>query len=220
MVIIILGRDGRVTINPYPPQTRFEFHKTFPYPSHTRLIYPIPVPIGTERGGWLDWPTKLPFLRPHRVIKQLTYLSNYHCYLVTHSFPTSFITSSTPHFLSHYYYYYFVKLSKLSQPYRTFVLAITSHIEPQTFSQVVKSQVWRDAMNIELQALESNENWSILSLSPGKHPVGCKWVYKIKFWVEGTMVVNGCSSYSTSPSNFLNLPIHQENFGPRYFLSI
>lgn len=42
-------------------------------------------------------------------------------------------------------------------------------------------------MNVKLQVLEINGTWSILSLPPGKHPVGCKWVYKIKFRADGTV---------------------------------
>ncbi|RVW13591.1 hypothetical protein CK203_091908 [Vitis vinifera] len=37
------------------------------------------------------------------------------------------------------------------------------------------------------RVLEINGTWSILSLPPGKHPVGCKWVYKIKFRADGTV---------------------------------
>ncbi|KAL5573619.1 hypothetical protein UlMin_023216 [Ulmus minor] len=33
----------------------------------------------------------------------------------------------------------------------------------------------------ELQALELNNTWSIVSLPVGHHSVGCKWVYKVKF---------------------------------------
>ena len=42
-------------------------------------------------------------------------------------------------------------------------------------------------MAVELKALESNHTWSICYLLPGKHPVGCKWVYKTKFKADGTI---------------------------------
>lgn len=35
-------------------------------------------------------------------------------------------------------------------------------------------------MNRELQALEQNKTWIICDLPPGKRPIGCKWVYKLK----------------------------------------
>lgn len=39
----------------------------------------------------------------------------------------------------------------------------------------------------ELQALERNGTWSVVSLPAGKRPVGCKWVYKAKFLADGTL---------------------------------
>ena len=50
----------------------------------------------------------------------------------------------------------FLSYHKLCKPHRAFTLVISTQTEPQTFSQVVESQVWRDAMDIKLQALESN----------------------------------------------------------------
>jgi len=42
-------------------------------------------------------------------------------------------------------------------------------------------------MDIELQALEDNKTWYVVSLPTSKHPVGCKWVYKIKHKADGTI---------------------------------
>ena len=35
-------------------------------------------------------------------------------------------------------------------------------------------------MEEEIQALEDNKTWEIVSLPIGKKAIGCKWVYKIK----------------------------------------
>lgn len=40
-------------------------------------------------------------------------------------------------------------------------------------------------MKAELGALEMNNTWTIVDLPPGKHPIGCKWVYKIKYHANG-----------------------------------
>ena len=42
-------------------------------------------------------------------------------------------------------------------------------------------------MNSELAALEQNHTWSLVSLPPGKYPIGCKWVYKIKYHSDGSI---------------------------------
>ena len=46
---------------------------------------------------------------------------------------------------------------------------------------------WRDAMEKEIQALESNNTWSLSSLLEGKSPIGYKWVYKIKYHSDGSI---------------------------------
>lgn len=42
-------------------------------------------------------------------------------------------------------------------------------------------------MQQELDALEYNKTWVITSLPTGAKALGCKWVYKVKFHLEGTV---------------------------------
>ena len=42
-------------------------------------------------------------------------------------------------------------------------------------------------MKAELHALEENGTWSLTTLPYGKRAVGCKWVYKLKFQVDGSL---------------------------------
>ncbi|KAF3674984.1 hypothetical protein FXO37_06112 [Capsicum annuum] len=48
---------------------------------------------------------------------------------------------------------------------------------------------WKRAMMEEISALEKNETWEIVDLSPGKKTVGskCKWVYTVKFQPSGRL---------------------------------
>ncbi|PKI31051.1 hypothetical protein CRG98_048558, partial [Punica granatum] len=39
----------------------------------------------------------------------------------------------------------------------------------------------------EIRALEDTGTWTLQSLPPGKKPIGCKWVFKIKRRVDGTV---------------------------------
>jgi hypothetical protein len=36
-------------------------------------------------------------------------------------------------------------------------------------------------MNSEIIALEENNTWSFTSLPVGHYPIGCKWVFKVKY---------------------------------------
>ncbi|KAL0430251.1 UNVERIFIED_CONTAM: Retrovirus-related Pol polyprotein from transposon RE1 [Sesamum radiatum] len=59
--------------------------------------------------------------------------------------------------------------------------------EPRTYKQAAQHQEWVDAMQQEILALEKNHTWGITPLPPGKHPIGCKWVFKIKVRDDGSV---------------------------------
>lgn len=40
-------------------------------------------------------------------------------------------------------------------------------------------------MLAEMTALEQNHTWVITDLPPGKMTIGCKWVYRVKYKVDG-----------------------------------
>lgn len=61
------------------------------------------------------------------------------------------------------------------------------HKEPQSYSQAVQHQEWREAMSLEIKALKQNRTWSLVPLPPHKKPIGCKWVYKIKLHPDGSV---------------------------------
>ncbi len=46
---------------------------------------------------------------------------------------------------------------------------------------------WRLAMTKEICALEQNGTWTIQPLPPRKRPIDCKWVFKIKCHVDGSV---------------------------------
>ena len=42
-------------------------------------------------------------------------------------------------------------------------------------------------MNMEMEALEKNKTWELVKLPEGKKPVGCKWVYTVKYKADGSI---------------------------------
>ncbi|KAL6203302.1 hypothetical protein ACLB2K_027002 [Fragaria x ananassa] len=42
-------------------------------------------------------------------------------------------------------------------------------------------------MEVEMDALKKNYTWDLMSLSPGKKTVGCRWVYTVKHNADGSV---------------------------------
>lgn len=42
-------------------------------------------------------------------------------------------------------------------------------------------------MTAELEALAQTHTWDLVDVPPGKQPIGCKWVYKIKTRSDGSI---------------------------------
>lgn len=42
-------------------------------------------------------------------------------------------------------------------------------------------------MNEEFRALDEKKTWSIVSFPPGKHAIGSKWVYRLKYNADGSL---------------------------------
>ncbi|GJT04378.1 cysteine-rich receptor-like protein kinase 8 [Tanacetum coccineum] len=72
-----------------------------------------------------------------------------------------------------------------SSQHKHLINNINITVEPQFYSQASKDPRWVDVMTKELQALASNNTWTLISLPPNKFPIACKWVYKIKFKLDG-----------------------------------
>jgi transposase InsO family protein len=57
--------------------------------------------------------------------------------------------------------------------------------DPVTFEEASKSQIWRKAMNDEIEAIERNKTWQLTDLPKGVKVIGVKWVYKTKMNEKG-----------------------------------
>lgn len=133
--------------------------------------------------------------RPRRTARAPSYLSEYHCSLVpftTSSFPStsSFSSKSQDHvpiFPPPYPISSVISYESLSPSYRPYVLAYYLEREPKTFRQAMTYDIWTQLVKVELDALEQNRTWDIVSLPLGKNVVGCRWIFTLKYNSDGTV---------------------------------
>eukprot|EP00253_Pinus_taeda_P005074 PITA_05074 len=60
-------------------------------------------------------------------------------------------------------------------------------VEPPTFEEAVKEQVWKDVMAEEYKSIMKNDVWEVILRPKGKSIVPSKWLYKIKHGANGSI---------------------------------
>ncbi|GJZ49493.1 zinc finger, CCHC-type containing protein [Tanacetum coccineum] len=62
--------------------------------------------------------------------------------------------------------------------------------DPKTFNEAMKSRdvaFWKEAINDEIDSIICNNTWVLADLPPSCKPLGCKWIFKRKLKVDGTI---------------------------------
>ena len=67
------------------------------------------------------------------------------------------------------------------------MVKILEELEPTCFKEAVGKKNREIAMDEEMAALDANHTWELMPLSHVKKAIGCKWVYKVKDNVDGSM---------------------------------
>ncbi|RVW96559.1 Retrovirus-related Pol polyprotein from transposon TNT 1-94 [Vitis vinifera] len=57
---------------------------------------------------------------------------------------------------------------------------------PHRHNRALADPRWKAAMNEEMKSLQKNETWELVECLPGKKPVGCRWIYTVKYKVDET----------------------------------
>lgn len=57
--------------------------------------------------------------------------------------------------------------------------------DPITYTEAVKEEKWREAMNNEIKSIEKNQTWELTDLPKGKKTIGVKWVFRTKLNEKG-----------------------------------
>ncbi|RVW74059.1 Retrovirus-related Pol polyprotein from transposon TNT 1-94 [Vitis vinifera] len=81
----------------------------------------------------------------------------------------------------------FISYDKLSPTFRAFTSSITEIQVPRNIQEAFKYPKWKAAVDEEVQALEKNGTWEITDLPRGKKPIGCKWIFTVKYKADGNV---------------------------------
>ncbi|KAL0434194.1 UNVERIFIED_CONTAM: Retrovirus-related Pol polyprotein from transposon RE1 [Sesamum latifolium] len=167
LLFFALGFDpmDAAVLSPAPPM-----HSASSLPSSptTTQSLPIPAPAPTSTSSPTLQPSSSalnpPLCKTTRTITKPQRLNDFVCH-TTSCVPTVHLTLA----------------------YACFVASLSTLREPRTYKQATQHQEWVDAMQQEILALEKIHTWDVTPLPPGKHPIGCKWVFKLKMRDDGSV---------------------------------
>ncbi|KAL5543278.1 hypothetical protein UlMin_010988 [Ulmus minor] len=84
--------------------------------------------------------------------------------------------------MSHY-----VSNHRLSESNKSFVNQLSIVSIPNSVQEALADKRWEAAMDEEMKSLQKNETWEIVDRPAGKKPVGCRWIYIVKYQADGTI---------------------------------
>ncbi|GJW58649.1 retrovirus-related pol polyprotein from transposon TNT 1-94, partial [Tanacetum coccineum] len=53
--------------------------------------------------------------------------------------------------------------------------------------EALAHEEWKNVMEEELQSIEKNQTWEVSDLPEGKTPIGLKWIFKTKYFADGSI---------------------------------
>jgi hypothetical protein len=63
----------------------------------------------------------------------------------------------------------------------------TSTGEPQNLEEALGDKNWKNAMDIEYDALMKNKTWHLIPPQKGRNVIDCRWVFKVKRKADGSL---------------------------------
>ena len=162
---------------PTNPPTTIPTDKTFQDHTPSTFIEPAQPP---DLAAPPPPPNSPPLKRSTRICHPSTWFRDYHHATLLSTSQSSTLTSNPPQGTRYPH-------ANLLIPHQRLVESISARIEPVSYHQTASDLNWAATMRLELQALEDNGTWTYTLLPTGKKPIGCKWVYKIRYQLDGTI---------------------------------
>ncbi|KAH9735463.1 protein kinase domain-containing protein [Citrus sinensis] len=70
---------------------------------------------------------------------------------------------------------------------QSFVNQLSTVSIPNSVQEALKDPKWKATMNDKMRSLQKNQTWELVDLSPRKKPVGCRWIYIIKYKADDSI---------------------------------
>ena len=70
------------------------------------------------------------------------------------------------------------------------LVVVSDMDDPASYSHAMagsESNLWLDAMKVEMHSMYVNKFWKLLDLPERIKPIGCKWIYKKKMGSDGNV---------------------------------
>jgi hypothetical protein len=69
----------------------------------------------------------------------------------------------------------------------SFVNQLSTVSIPNSVQEALTDPRWKAATNEEIESLLKNKTWELVECPPGKRPVGCRWIFTLKYKANGTI---------------------------------
>ncbi|MCI04453.1 retrovirus-related pol polyprotein from transposon tnt 1-94, partial [Trifolium medium] len=77
------------------------------------------------------------------------------------------------------------ELDNIDQLQNLAIAMFSTSEDPTTYEEAAKLKIWREAMESEIHAIESNDTWQLTTLPQGAKAIGVKWIFKTKYNEKG-----------------------------------
>ena len=82
------------------------------------------------------------------------------------------------------------KRARTSTSFGPDFITFLTEAEPQTYKEAMstpEASYWKKAVNDEINSIMQNHTWELVNLPLGNKPIGCKWMFKRKLRLDGTI---------------------------------
>ena len=81
----------------------------------------------------------------------------------------------------------YVSNHRLSKSFALTVNQLSNISIPSNVQEALTDPAWANAVNEEMQALQKNSTWELVSLPEGKKTIRCRWVFTVKLKTDGSI---------------------------------